>query len=274
MEPLSRAMLSLEGLSVGDAYGQAGGRDAPWPTTDDTEMASAVVEVLDECGRILPDRLAAAFLRRWRLDPHRGYAAGARELLERLDAGEGWEAAAAGLFGGRGSFGNGAAMRAAPVGAFFAEDPARVADEALLSAMPTHAHPEGRSGAVAVALAAAAVWRGEPIFEAVLAGTPEGVVSRNVESAAALGPGAPVEVAALRLGAGARVSAQDTVGFALWCAARHLHDYGAAVRAAVSSGGDADTIAAIVGGIVALAVGLEGIPPIWREAREPLRTRP
>ncbi len=57
---MERAMLSLEGLSVGDAFGQRfffapsvesliGQRafpQPPWPYTDDTEMALAIVEVL------------------------------------------------------------------------------------------------------------------------------------------------------------------------------------------------------------------------------------
>jgi len=42
------------------------------------------------------------------------------------------------------------------------------------------------------------------------------------------------------------------------------------VRHAVAAGGDADTIAAIVGGIVAARVGRSGIPSAWRDAVEPL----
>jgi ADP-ribosylglycohydrolase len=38
-------------------------------------------------------------------------------------------------------------------------------------------------------------------------------------------------------------------------------------------GGDIDTTAAITGGIVAAHTGADGIPPAWREAREPLPDR-
>jgi len=41
----------------------------------------------------------------------------------------------------------------------------------------------------------------------------------------------------------------------------------------ISGGGDCDTNAAIVGGIVALSVGREGIPNDWLKAREPLPFR-
>ena len=73
-----------------------------------------------------------------------------------------------------------------------------------------------------------------------------------------------------RLGNGSRVTAPDTVPFALWCAARHLDQFEEALWATVSGLGDRDTTCAIVGGVVALAVGPSGLPPAWVAAREPL----
>lgn len=46
---------------------------------------------------------------------------------------------------------------------------------------------------------------------------------------------------------------------------RHQTDYAAAVEDVIRCGGDADTTAAIVGGIVGAAVGIEGIPKGWRD---------
>jgi len=60
------------------------------------------------------------------------------------------------------------------------------------------------------------------------------------------------------------------VPFSLWCAARHLDDFTEAMWTTVSGLGDRDTTCAIVGGIVACAVGEEGIPKAWQSAREPL----
>ena len=74
----------------------------------------------------------------------------------------------------------------------------------------------------------------------------------------------------LRLGNGSRVSAQDTVPFALWCAGEYLDNYEEALWLTVSGFGDMDTTCAIAGGIVALYTGVEGIPEVWRAAREPL----
>jgi ADP-ribosylglycohydrolase len=66
------------------------------------------------------------------------------------------------------------------------------------------------------------------------------------------------------------VSASATVPFTLWCAVRHLADFEAAMWTTVSGLGDRDTTCAIVGGIVALYVGVEGIPAEWLHARESL----
>ncbi len=81
---------------------------------------------------------------------------------------------------------------------------------------------------------------------------------------------AGVDEAAYELGNGSSVTAQDTVPFTIWVAARHLDDYAAAIRACAQAGGDIDTTAAIVGGIVASYTGRNGIPPDWLSAREPL----
>jgi ADP-ribosylglycohydrolase len=66
------------------------------------------------------------------------------------------------------------------------------------------------------------------------------------------------------------VSAQDTVPLTIWCAARHIDNFEAAMWATVSGLGDRDPTCAIVGGIVALAVGYAGIPQEWQQARESL----
>lgn len=85
-----------------------------------------------------------------------------------------------------------------------------------------------------------------------------------------LARGASVALAVSALGNGSRVSAPDTVPFALWCAAHHLGDFEEAMWRTVSGLGDRDTTCAIVGGIVAFSVGERGLPPSWRAAREPL----
>jgi ADP-ribosylglycohydrolase len=79
-----------------------------------------------------------------------------------------------------------------------------------------------------------------------------------------------VRKAAELMGNGSEVCAHDTVPFALWCAARHLDNFEEALWTTVSALGDRDTTCAIVGGVVAMSVGLQGIPDSFMAAREPL----
>ena len=81
-------------------------------------MALSIVEVLEKYGYIDQDFLAQAFARRFTLEPHRGYAGGAVRLLEQISAGGNWRDLSPRLFG-NGSFGNGSAMRVAPIGGYF-----------------------------------------------------------------------------------------------------------------------------------------------------------
>jgi ADP-ribosylglycohydrolase len=288
--PLDRAWQSLEGLSVADAFGEQllhfgalareealSTRRTPaakrWAWTDDTAMAASIVEVLRECGAIDPDALAAAFVRRYAHEPARGYGSGAHEVFAAIARGTPYEAAARALFGGQGSCGNGGGMRSAPVGAYFSSDLDAVVEHAARSAAPTHAHPEGVAGAIAVAVASAAVFAGErgarELLQTVVARTPAGPTRDGIRRSITMLRAEPITVAA-ELGNGSHVMAADTIPFAVWCAATHLADYGNALWACCEVGGDIDTTCAIVGGIVVGAVGVDGIPAAWRAAREPL----
>lgn len=274
---------ALTGLSVGDAFGaqffatqnrpllldETAAPPAPWPWTDDTEMACNLLDVLQRHGQVERDALAAAFADRY--DPYRGYGPGTVVLLRALRNGDSWRTAATTHFGGQGSMGNGAAMRVAPLGAYYPGHLERAALEAAASAVVTHAHPEGIAGAIAVAVAASCAIQGDAhgLIDAVLAHTPPSKVHDGIRRAAGI-LGRTREEAAYELGSGSRVLAHDTVPFCIWAAARHLTDYEQAVRACVAVGGDMDTTAAITGGIVAAHVGADGIPPAWRQAREPL----
>lgn len=284
---LALACESLAGLSVGDALGaqyfvpandpadllRARVPEPPWEWTDDTEQACCLVATLAE-GDFDRDALAERLGRLF--DPGRGYGPGAVVMLRQIQQGLPWPIAAAAAFDGQGSCGNGAAMRAAPLGAWHADSLAHAAAQGARAAEVTHAHPQGIAGGVAVAVAAAIAaaarldgHRPEPaqLLLAVAAHTPAGSIRDGLRTAATI---ARTDEAAYRLGTGARATAQDTVPFALWVAAHRLHDYPAAVAACVVSGGDVDTTAAIAGGVVAAYTGLGGIPPAWIEAREPL----
>lgn len=289
---LARAHCSLEGLSVGDAFGERffvnpaslqlliGNRAlpaAPWYFTDDTQMALSIVEILGSRGEIDQDQLARSFGEHY--DISRGYGPAMHRLLRLFRSHAPWHEAARAQFSGQGSFGNGSAMRVAPVGAYFADDLAAVVSHAARSAEVTHTHAEAAAGAIAVAVAAALAWQmrrggirpsAEEFLDQILPFVPESTVRAKIVRARDLRPNIAVSHAAAMLGNGERISCQDTVPFCLWSAAHYLDDYEEALWATVSALGDRDTTCAIVGGIVVMYTGVEGIPPDWRAAREPL----
>ena len=271
---------SLRGLTIGDAFGfKLGIRpamqatrslpDSPWRWSDDALMASSVVHVLTTHGHVDQDALFADFVRRFHEQPQRGYGGGMKKLLGRSD-GTDWREASGKLFGGSGSFGNGAAMRVAPLGAYFAEHPQRVAEQARLSAAITHTHPEGISGAIAIAQAAAALTR-DPntppvdLIAAALEDLPAGEVRSGLEHALTLDPADP-EAAAAALGNGALITAQDTVPLCVWWAAHYRADPEDALWRLVALKGDEDTNCAIVAGLWG-AAGVT-LPVEWDAAVE------
>ncbi len=291
-ERLQRALVSLEGLSVGDAFGEQffvdgihedvliAARtlpDEPWHFTDDTQLALSIYSVLRQYQRVKQEMLAFGFSSRY--DPRRGYGPAMHWLLNALSGqSQAWSQLSRSLFDGQGSFGNGAAMRVTPIGAYFADDLNAVVEQAARSAEITHAHPEAVAGAVATAVAAAIAWQlrgvakpGRAEFiEMVLPHVPDSIVRAKMRQARDLDASASVRLAVSALGNGSEISAQDTVPFVLWCAGERLGDYEEAMWLTVSGLGDRDTTCAMVGGIVALSAGEESIPVSWRRAREPL----
>jgi ADP-ribosylglycohydrolase len=283
---LGRALAALRGLAVGDALGsqffvpanypllkRCELPPAPWQWTDDTEMACSVVAVLAGHHRIDQDALAQAFAARHDFD--RGYGPAVNRLLRLVREGGDWRELSAALFNGQGSWGNGAAMRIAPLGAWYADDPEQATHQAEISAYPTHQHREAVVGAMAVAAAAAlaASPDGPPSAEALLDGVialvPKSAVGAGLRRARDMLDYADAGTVAAVLGCGRRTTAHDTVPFALWSAARGLGDYEQAFWATSQVGGDVDTTCAIVGGVI--AGGKAGAPPAeWVERTEAL----
>lgn len=292
MSSPQHAHASLDGLVTGDAFGDSWFtrsdepaeelwaarelRPAPWLWTDDSAMAFVLFAHLVAHGEVQPNALAREFAAEYEREPGRKYGPSMHGVLRRVGEGEDWRAVTTGQFGGQGSYGNGAAMRVAPLGAWFRDDVATAAEQARLSALTTHAHPEAVAGAVAVAVAAAlaaagadqpALPRAEFLRE-VAAHVPDGDVRSRLLVAAGFSERTSVRHAASVLGSGTLISAPDTVPFALWSAAGHLDDLPEALWQTVAGWGDRDTTCAIVGGVVAARTGTGGIPAAWRNALE------
>lgn len=281
-EKQERTLRSLAGLSVGDAFGQQFFTlpshtirsrqlpEGPWSWTDDTHMALSIVQVLLTYGAIHQDELARLFGLRFIQEPWRGYAGGAQRLLVQYSQGIDWRDQAPRVFEG-GSYGNGGAMRAAPIGAYFASEPEKAAAEARKSAAVTHAHPEGQAGAMAVAAMAAIVSSplqpmGVALLREVIAHVPASKTREGIVEATHIDSGEHQRAISV-LGTGEQVAAFDTVPYCLWIVAHHAPDYETALWTTVAGLGDRDTTCAIVGGIVALRTI---IPAEWLKCREAL----
>lgn len=289
-ERLARARLSLEGLSVGDSLGGffEFGRsemqeywrqtktlpNGEWQFTDDTNMALSIYAILRKYQKIDQDALANHFAKHF--DRRRGYGLGARKLLMKLQIGENWRDIAPHIFEG-GSYGNGGAMRVAPLGAYFADDIEAVIENAKLSAEITHAHPEGIAGAIAVAVATSIACNADKLMnyhdfiDAVLAHVPDSMVKTNIAKGHDLKPETEIWIDVVKvLHNGSGISAQDTVPLVIWVSATCLGDFEKAIWKLIEARGDVDTTCAMVGGIVACYVGQDGIPKSWIEHREKL----
>jgi ADP-ribosylglycohydrolase len=171
---------------------------------------------------------------------------------------------------------DGTAMRITPVGVFCAGDPQEAARLAAIDAQVSHARDGIYCGqAIAAAVAAALVeasW--EAVIEAGLAVIPPGswsarTITRAVDigrRAAGLRPAVDrlYEEISLFHYPWADVAPEATaLAFGVLAAARG--DYVDAVLAGVNVGRDADTIAAMAGGMAGALRGAEAVPQRWRD---------
>jgi poly(ADP-ribose) glycohydrolase ARH3 len=242
----------------------------PLRYTDDTQLTLALAEHLCTHPEVDPAGLAATFDEHF--EPWRGYARGMHGIVAAWREGVDPQAAARSVFPD-GSYGNGAAMRVAPVGAVHAHDPQMVAQAATRQALLTHAHPEGvdaavlQARAVAVAAATGTFGPAELRTAAQTCTTDElrrhtGIAVAQADQWAATGD--PREVAAA-IGTGVRAS--HSVAAALWVAAVAT-DFTDAVLLGLALGGDVDTIAAMACAVVGAAVGSAAIPAAWIDGLE------
>ncbi|MFK0097958.1 ADP-ribosylglycohydrolase family protein [Streptomyces sp. NPDC091040] len=290
------ALDSLAGLAFGDAFGdrwfgilrREGAEaleartlpDEPvWRWSDDTAQALVLVRELAEGeGAVDQDRFARRLAEEYAADTHRGYGASMHDVLRRIGAGEPWQALVSAQFEGMGSWGNGAAMRVAPLGAWHAADLETAMEQAARQSAVSHHHPEAAAGAVAVAVAAALAVRGRggpapgraAFLQEVAAHLSDSEVRSGIRIASRMPAHTSVRHAAEVLGSGYRMSGPDTVPFALWCAAGHLDDLEEGLWCTVAGRGDIDTTCAIAGGVIAARTGVGALPPAWHAAREPL----
>ena len=232
--------------------------------TDDTQMAIAVAESLSDHGEIIEERLCESFVANY--TPSRGYGMGARAVLRAMEDGGDYGAVAANHFPG-GSYGNGAAMRVAPVGLLFRGDVQRVIDQSRLSALPTHLHPLGIEGAQLLALAVSYASTVETLdrgafFAHLLNHCQSSMYRDKLEDAATIN--SPEELASLGNG----IEALESVPTAIASFALTPNSFQDTIANVIFLGGDTDTLAAMAGAISGAFLGIDAIPRVLADNLE------
>lgn len=287
---------SLIGVSIGDAFGDSffGDEDkilycihsqtipeTKWEFTDDTVMSIAIYEELIAHGTIEQDRLIKRFIDNHDLDPNRGYGATLRRILREVQEGNYWREVAENAFEGQGSMGNGAAMRVCPIGAFYFDDLSKVKELAALSAVVTHTNTEAIAGAIAIAVGTALTTKMHvnqkyftplQFIDQILAELPDTDTTSKIAKARDVPYHYHIDTVKRILGNGINMTAQDTVPFAIWCAAHHLRDFRNGLWKAVSALGDRDTICAMVGGMIIMSSDKSNVPSEWLNNVEAVET--
>ena len=241
--------------------------------TDDTHMMIGVAESLIRAGGFDGEDMAHTFIKNYELEPFRGYGPGPPHIFRLIKDGVAWHEAARGLYHS-GSYGNGSAMRIAPIGVFYHDNPRMLKEIAYKSSQITHAHNLGKEGAALQAYAIGQAVSIEPLVafdrDGLLAKlidyTPERVYIEKLNRIKALlaEPGkAGVDI---ELGNG--VEAFSSVPTAIYSFLAYPDSFAQAILHAISLGGDTDTIAAMTGAVSGAYLGFDSIPRSWRNKLE------
>jgi len=239
--------------------------------TDDTAMSIGTAESLIKKGFLDPQDLGDIFRRNFQNEPWRGYASGPPTIFSIVErTGMPYTDAAKSLFGGKGSFGNGAAMRAAPIGLYFYDSP-DLYEEARLSASVTHSHPVGIDGAAVQAKAVALALNLDPNEEfprenfvenlIAFASTPEMKNKLQLLQRLLQEDSSPMR-SAQRIGRS--VTAHESLPFALFSFLRHPKSFEDCLFCAIFNGGDRDTLGAMSGAVSGAFLGYESNFLDWR----------
>ena len=240
--------------------------------TDDTEMMIGIAESLIENKGFNGDHLAKTFIKNF--NAYRGYGFGPPRVLQWISQGEAWDKASTKLFGS-GSYGNGAAMRIAPIGIFYHDNPEELCSIAYKSSQITHAHELGKEGAalqaysIALAVSTAPTQLKTQSFLKKLSAfmKKDIVYTQKVKTIGKLLPEKLDKIKVVEeLGNG--IEAFNSVPTAIYSFLSHHDSFEAAVVYAISLGGDTDTIGAMTGAISGAYHGIDSIPERWKKKLE------
>ncbi len=279
---ISRFKGCLLGTAIGDSLGA--GREGSFDIsevrdigsryTDDTAMMIGVAESLINCKGFNGDDMAEIFIKNYLREPWRGYGWGPPRIFNMIlkDRKRWDEMLDRELYPG-GSFGNGAAMRVAPIGLFYYDEPEKLREVVHKASIITHSHELAIEGAFLQAYAVSlAVSESGPeldryqFLQKLKESTRNREYLKKLQLMEDLLKDKAERIKVIKyLGNG--IEALNSVPAAIYSFLVN-DDLEESLVYAVSLGGDADTIGAMTGAIAGAYYGAKNIPPRWKERLE------
>jgi len=248
--------------------------------TDDTHMTIGVAESLIESKGFNGEHMAQTFIGNYEAEPWRGYGPGPPRVFRMIKGGEPWHSAANKIYKG-GSFGNGSAMRVAPVGLLYSDNPEKLREIAYQSSSITHSHELGKEGAALQAYAVALALNApsdENIDQETFLLKLQNFAQNQLYKEKIVSMKELVEEqdrAKVISVLGNGIEAPRSVPTAIYSFLRQPKSYKDSVIYVISLGGDTDTIASMAGAILGAYLGIDAIPQEWRvklENRDYIKT--
>ncbi len=227
--------------------------------TDDTQMTIDIARSLIAYQGINQDALAEQFASSYLWS--RGYGPSAAKLLKAINKGQDWRNLNTKYFK-EGSYGNGAAMRIAPVALFYSNNPQLMQHAIKQSSVITHTHPDAIDGAKIVAQVIVYMLNDNEgnVFEQ-LQKTQNPTYQTKLKTAQAwkVSNSKPTtKEVAKQLGNG--IQAINSTVTAIYLALRFIkQDYNKMIEFIQNLKGDTDTIATMAGAIWGAKNGLKAI---------------
>lgn len=243
--------------------------------TDDTAMAIGLAESLIEKKCLDQQHLGSTFSKYFFLEPWRGYASGPPTIFTMVhERSISYVEASRSLFGGKGSFGNGAAMRVAPIGLFYYKSEL-IYEKASLSAEVTHAHPVGMDGAAVQAYAVAQAVKLDPQKEFPHEEFIQNLINfsrtSEIKEKLKLVKNLIFEDVSPKIAhnlLGKSVSVDESMPFAIYSFLKNPKSFEGCLFCSILHGGDRDTLGAMASAISGAYLGINAIPKDWRDKIE------
>lgn len=226
--------------------------------SDDTQLTLATCQAFLEVGKVDPEVIAHAFLAEYEKGKFSGLGAATLQAIEGLRRGGHWW-----LVGRKGeqAAGNGAAMRIAPL-AFLQKELDREVIRNICRI--THQNDEAYTGALAVVIGIRLLLKngtlgGKKWLSQIADELPDTLVKDRIRILIPLLKTASIKEIAQSYGNGGYVV--ESVPFALFATAKSWNQgFESSVQEIISSGGDTDTNASIMGQIAGAKMGKEALP--------------